>query len=84
MSGWSLRQFYEAMIRAVAAGDEDALDGHMHDAFGDLAFVIEETVVEGDKIAARVTWPGTRRGDLVGVSGTGAPVATQSAQALEF
>ena len=111
MSERSLRQSYEAIIRAVAAADEDALDGliaenivdhnavpgqapgragimywmaMMHDAFADLTGVVEDTVVEGDKIAARVTWHGTHRGDFVGVAGTGAPVAMQSVQILRF
>jgi predicted ester cyclase len=39
----------------------------MHDAFADLPGVVEDTVVEGDKIAARVTWHGTHRGDFVGL-----------------
>ena len=107
----SLRQSYEAIIRAVAAADKDALDrliaenivdhnavpgqtpgrdgimywmAMMHDAFADLTGVVEDTVVEGDKIAARVTWHGTHRGDLAGVPGTGAPVAMQSIQILKF
>ena len=56
----------------------------MHDAFADLTGVVEDTVVEGDKIAARVTWHGTHRGDFVGVPGTGTPVAMQSVQILKF
>jgi len=56
----------------------------MHDVFADLTGIVEDTVVEGDKIAARVTWHGTHRGDFVGVPGTGAPVAMQSVQILKF
>jgi predicted ester cyclase len=56
----------------------------MHDAFADLTGTVEDTVVEGDKIAARVTWRGTHRGDFVGISGTGAPVVMQSVQILRF
>jgi predicted ester cyclase len=56
----------------------------MHEAFGDLTGVVEDTVVEGDKLAARVTWHGTHRGDFVGVQGTGAVVAMQSVQILRF
>src|SRR5690349_4179668 len=52
----------------------------MHAAFADLTGVVEDTVVEGDKLAARVTWHGTHRGDFVGVAGTGAPVTLQSVQ----
>ena len=98
MSERSLRQSYHAIIRAVAAADEDALDrliaedmvDHnavpgqapgrvgikywmtmMHDVFADLTGVVEDTVVEGDKIAARVTWHGIHRGDFVGVPAPG-------------
>ena len=56
----------------------------MHDAFADLTGVVEDTVVEGDKIAARVTWRGTHRGDFVGIPGTGVPVTMQSVQILRF
>lgn len=56
----------------------------MHEAFADLTGVIEDTVVEGDKLAARVTWHGTHHGDFVGVPGTGTPVAMQSVQILRF
>ena len=111
MSEPSLRQSYEAIIRAVAAADKDALDrliaedivdhnavpgqapgrdgimywmAMMHDAFADLTGVVEDTVVEGDKIAARVTWHGIHRGNFFGVPGTGAPVAMQSVQILRF
>ena len=56
----------------------------MHDAFADLAGVVEDTVVEGDKIAARVTWHGTHRGDFIGIPGTGAAVDMQSVQILRF
>jgi steroid delta-isomerase-like uncharacterized protein len=111
MTGRSLRQSYEGIIRAVAAADKDALDrliaedivdhdavpgqapgrdgimywmAMMHDAFADLTAVVEDTVVEGDKIAARVTWHGIHRGDFVGIPGTGAPVALQSVQILRF
>ena len=51
----------------------------MHGAFEDLT-----AVVEGDKIAARVTWQGIHRGDFVGVPGTGARVNMQSVQILKF
>jgi predicted ester cyclase len=56
----------------------------MHDAFADLTGVVEDTVLEGDKIAARVTWHGTHRGDFVGIQGTGVAVRMQSVQILKF
>jgi len=111
MSERSPRQTYQAIIAAVAAADNDALDhliaqdiiDHnavagqapgragikywvtmMHDAFSDLTGVVEDTVVEGDRIAARVTWHGTHRGDFVGIPGTGTAVSMQSVQILKF
>ena len=56
----------------------------MHNAFADLTGVVEDTVVEGDKIAARVTWHGIHRGDFVGIPGTGVRVNMQSVQILRF
>jgi steroid delta-isomerase-like uncharacterized protein len=106
-----LRETYEAIISAVAAADQDALDEliaedivdhnpvpgqvpgrvgikhwvtSMHDAFADLTGVVEDTVVEGNRVAARVTWRGTHHGTFVGVPGTGAPVEMQSVQILRF
>jgi predicted ester cyclase len=111
MSQRSLRQTYQAIIAAVAAADQDALDlligddiiDHnavpgqaagragikywvtmMHNAFEDLTGVVEDTVVEGDKIAARVTWHGIHQGDFVGIQGTGVRVDMQSVQILKF
>ena len=111
MTERSLRVSYQAIIRAVASADLDALDGlidaditdhnpapgqvpgrdgikhwvtMMHDAFADLTGVVEDTVLEGDKIAARVTWHGTHRGDFVGIPGTGVAVTMQSVQILKF
>ena len=56
----------------------------MHDAFADLTGVVEDTVLEGDQIAARVTWHGIHRGDFVGIPGTGVAVTMQSVQILRF
>ncbi len=111
MTERSHRESYQAIIRAVAAADFDALDrlidaditDHdavpgqvpgragikywvrtMHDAFADLTGVVEDTVLEGDKIAARVTWHGTHRGDFVGIPGTGVAVTMRSVQILKF
>ena len=56
----------------------------MHDVFADLTGIVQDTVVEGDKLAARVTWHGIHQGDFVGVPGTGTRVAMQSVQILRF
>ena len=56
----------------------------LHDVFAQFSGVVEDTVVEGDKVAARVTWHGIHRGDFMGVPGTGVPVAMQSLHILSF
>ena len=43
-------------------------------AFPDLQVVVEDTVAEGDKIAARCTVRGTHRGEGIGISATDSPV----------
>ncbi len=40
-------------------------------AFPDITVTIEDTVVEGDKIAARYTARGTHRGEFMGIQPTG-------------
>ena len=43
-------------------------------AFPDLRVVVEDTVVEGDKIAARCSVRGTHRGEGIGIAATDKPV----------
>jgi steroid delta-isomerase-like uncharacterized protein len=43
-------------------------------AFPDMKIVVEDTVVEGDKIAARCTVRGTHAGDGLGLAATNMPV----------
>jgi steroid delta-isomerase-like uncharacterized protein len=40
-------------------------------AFPDLRGTVEDVIAEGDRVAARVTWEGTHRGEFVGVGPTG-------------
>jgi predicted ester cyclase len=56
----------------------------VHDAFPDISGVVEDTVVQGDKVAARVTWRGTHHGIFVGVHGTGAAVELQAVHIVRF
>jgi len=44
------------------------------DAFPDMQIAVEDTVVEGDKIAARCTVRGTHRGHTLGIAATQRPV----------
>lgn len=50
------------------------VDG-MHAAFPDMTGVIEDTVVEGDRIAAPVVWIGTLEGEFLDLLGAGRPVS---------
>jgi predicted ester cyclase len=43
-------------------------------AYPDLNITVEDTVVEGDKIAARCTVRGTHSGDGIGVAATNQPI----------
>jgi steroid delta-isomerase-like uncharacterized protein len=111
MTERGLRKAYEAIIAAVGAADDEALDqliatdlvDHnpvpgqvpgragfkywveaMHDWFPDLSGRVEDSVVEGDKVAARVMWRGTHQGAFMGIPGTGATVEIQAVHIVEF
>ena len=43
-------------------------------AFPDLQVVVEDTVVEGDKVAARCIVRGTHRGEGIGIAATDKPI----------
>ena len=42
-----------------------------HDAFPDLRITVDDWIVGGDMVVARVTWTGTHIGDLPGAPGSG-------------
>lgn len=56
----------------------------MHASLSGLSGVVEDTVVEGDKVASRITWRGTHAGPFLGVPATGKPVTLTSIQLLRF
>jgi len=39
-------------------------------AFPDLQYTIEDMIAEGDKVAVRLTWSGTQRGEIMGIAPT--------------
>ena len=47
----------------------------LHAAFPDWRHTIEDMIVEGDKVVARMTVRGTHKGDFLGVSTTGKEIA---------
>ena len=54
--------------------------GMMRGGFPDIQWTLEETVIEGDVIAARFTMRGTHRGAFFGVPPTGKTIAVQALQ----
>lgn len=51
--------------------------GMMRTAFPDLHWVVEETVVSGEKVVSRFTWTGTHRGTFLGIPATGKSVSVK-------
>jgi predicted ester cyclase len=52
--------------------------GMMRSGFPDIQWTLEESVVEGDVIAARFTMRGTHRGSFLGTHPTGKTIAVQA------
>ena len=52
--------------------------GMMRGGFPDIQWTLEETISEGDKIAARFTMRGTHRGDFMGVAPVGKKITVQA------
>jgi predicted ester cyclase len=49
-------------------------------AFPDLQTTIEDLIAEGDKVAIRQTWRGTRNGNFLGIPPTGEQVTFTSTE----
>jgi steroid delta-isomerase-like uncharacterized protein len=52
--------------------------GMMRGGFPDIQWTLEETVIEGDVVAARYTMRGTHRGPFFGMPPTGKAIAVQA------
>ncbi|MCA9839657.1 MAG: ester cyclase [Trueperaceae bacterium] len=50
----------------------------LHRAFPDLCVVIEDTVIEGNKVVARQTWTGTHQADFFGKVASGKAIKFSS------
>ncbi|HSP38357.1 MAG TPA: ester cyclase [Frankiaceae bacterium] len=59
------------------AGLRDVLAG-MNSAFPDIQWAVQETVVEGDRIATFSFWTGTHRGEFMGIPATGRSVTVEA------
>ena len=55
-----------------------ALIGMMRGGFPDIQWTLEETIAEGDKIAARFTMRGTHQGTFLGVPPTGRKIEVKA------
>jgi len=55
-----------------------AIIGMMRDGFPDIQWTLEETVTEGDKVAARFTMRGTHQGSFLAFSPTGKAIEVQA------
>jgi predicted ester cyclase len=55
-----------------------------YEAFPDLTGTVEDILVEGEKVAGRVTWRGTHQGRFVGVAGTGKVVEFPAFHIVRF
>jgi len=52
--------------------------GMMRGGFPDIQWTLEETITEGDNVAARFTMRGTHQGSFFGVPPTGKKIAVQA------
>ena len=55
-----------------------AIIGMMRGGFPDIQWTLEETIAEGDKVAARFTMRGTHQGTFLGVPPTGKKIVVQA------
>ena len=55
-----------------------AIIGMMRGGFPDIQWTLEETIAEGDKVAARFTMPGTHQGTFFGLPPTGKKIVVQA------
>jgi len=55
-----------------------AIIGMMRGGFPDIQWTLEETIAEGDNVAARFTMRGTHQGVFFGVPPTGEKIAVQA------
>jgi steroid delta-isomerase-like uncharacterized protein len=59
------------------AGLRDVL-GYMNSAFPDIRWEVQDTVVEGDRIATFSCWRGTHQGEFMGIPPTGRSVTVEA------
>lgn len=71
-------------------GSGKNLEGHqetnavMAKALGELSMIVEDTVADGDKVAARVTIRGKHVGELMGVAASGKSFSMEEIMIAQF
>ena len=64
----------------IGAGDQIGranwrrVEDSFRESFPDRSFKLHQVVTEGDRVAVRLTWTGTNRGEYAGIAPTGKPV----------
>ena len=61
-----------------------AIIGMMRGGFPDIQWTLEETIAEGDKVAARFTMRGTHKGSFYGVPPTGKKIEVKAMNIYRF
>ncbi|MDQ0664536.1 putative ester cyclase [Arthrobacter ulcerisalmonis] len=56
----------------------------MHASLSGLTGTVEDTIVEGDKVAGRMVWQGTHTGSFLGLQATNKPVKLASLHIIRF
>ena len=56
----------------------------LRSAFPDLKATIDDLLAEGDKVAARMTWRGTHKGEFMGIPPTGKSVSVGVIDVVRF
>lgn len=61
-----------------------AIIGMMRSGFPDIQWTLEETIAEGEKIAARFEMRGTHQGEFFGIPPTGKTIAVKAVNFYRF
>jgi steroid delta-isomerase-like uncharacterized protein len=69
-------------VKGIAAFQQYV--NRIRSAFPDFHNRIEELIAEGNKVAARLTYTGTHRGELFGFPGSGKRISYQGLAIFEF
>jgi steroid delta-isomerase-like uncharacterized protein len=77
---------HEELPPGVPSGREGVkqLSIMLRSAFPDLKATIDDILAEGDKVAARMTWRGTHKGEFMGIPPTGKSVSVGVIDVVRF